>query len=161
MAGLENINILSIGGFIFFLLIFLVGYIFVEILLGKSYCFRSNFERYENNLFDRIIHYISWGMLLNIGYLILWLKIDGYKLLAESFDNSGKLSEALLFIGDSRDLQLIFFSIGYFIPFIIILTSVILVLRGAINFYKIFDFIYFLYFYFIKNKTSKGINKKL
>lgn len=161
MAWLENINILSIWWFIFFLLIFLVGYIFVEILLWKSYCFRSNFERYENNLFDRIIHYISWWMLLNIWYLILWLKIDWYKLLAESFDNSWKLSEALLFIWDSRDLQLIFFSIWYFIPFIIILTSVILVLRWAINFYKIFDFIYFLYFYFIKNKTSKWINKKL
>lgn len=69
--NLENLNILSTGWFIFFLLIFLVWYFFTEfILLGKIL---SNLIKNESkeSLFYRIINYIFFGFLITILFFIL------------------------------------------------------------------------------------------
>lgn len=49
----------------FFLIILSIGYITVEIILGKSYRFRDRIDTSKNPLFDRIMHYIIRGFLIN------------------------------------------------------------------------------------------------
>lgn len=149
MTWLENLNILSVWWFIFFLLIFLVGYIFVEILLWKVYWFRSNFEKYENNLFDRIIHYIAWWIILNILYIYFCVFTWTLKNLADLFNISWSLWWTLWFLWDSINLQFIFFSIQYFLLLIIILITFVLIWRLIINGLN------FIFILFIKDKSDK------
>ena len=49
----------------FFLIILSIGYITVEIILGKSYRFKDRIDTSKNPLFDRIMHYIIRGFLIN------------------------------------------------------------------------------------------------
>lgn len=134
MPWVENVNILSTGWFIFFLLIFLIGYIFVEIILWEDYPFRKNIEKYDNNLFDRIIHYITLWIILNIWYLILCYISNWINNLNEIFNTSWLLWEILTFTWKvdalyTKDFQFIFFSIINFCILLIILISFILVLK--------------------------------
>lgn len=88
---------MSVQGFSAFLLIFLVGYFLVEVVFGKWYA-SFFFERYENNLFDRSLHYIFWGIVLNILMIIFTIKhLDFFKILIDLFNNAGSLSKALGF----------------------------------------------------------------
>lgn len=153
---LENLNILSVWWFIFFLLIFLMGYIFVEILLWKDYFFRENFEKYENHLFDRIIHYIAWWIVLNIIFFIFFHYVDQYKYIAEAFNISWKMWEILWFVWEVKDLQFIFFSIQYFSMTIILLVALTIGYKIGANFNKIIDLI-LLIFSFFKKKTKRKI----
>lgn len=158
MTWLENLNILSVWWFLFFLLIFLIGYIFVEIILWKDYFFRKKFEKYDNHLFDRIIHYIAWGIVLNILYVVLLYFVDKYKNIADIFNNSWKLWEVVSFLWEVKDLQFIFFSVQYFFIFIVVLTILtkfcLLIYGIIVNFDKIFDFI-LLIFNFLKKKIKR------
>lgn len=56
----------------FFLIILSIGYITVEIILGKSYRFRDRIDTSKNPLFDRIMHYIIRGFLINGMVLFLF-----------------------------------------------------------------------------------------
>lgn len=154
MPWLENLNILSVWWFIFFLLIFLVGYIFVEILLWKDYFFRNNLEKYDNHLFDRIIHYTAWWIVLNIVFFISFHYIDQYKYVTEIFNLSWKIWEILWFVWEVKDLQFIFFSIQYFSMVIILLVFLTIGYKIASNFYRIIDFV-LLIFSFFKKKTKR------
>lgn len=49
----------------FFLVILSIGYITIEIVLAEKYRFREVINRSKNPLFDRIIHYIIRGFLIN------------------------------------------------------------------------------------------------
>lgn len=49
----------------FFLVILSIGYITIEIILGEKYRFREIINRSKNPLFDRVIHYIIRGFLIN------------------------------------------------------------------------------------------------
>ena len=49
----------------FFLVILSIGYITIEIILGEKYWFREIINRSKNPLFDRVIHYIIRGFLIN------------------------------------------------------------------------------------------------
>ena len=49
----------------FFLVILSIGYITIEIILGEKYRFREIINKSKNPLFDRVIHYIIRGFLIN------------------------------------------------------------------------------------------------
>lgn len=158
MAWVENLNILSTGWFIFFLLIFLIGYIFVEIILWKDYFFRKNLEKYDNHLFDRLIHYIAWWIVLNVLYVILLHFVDWYKNLTDIFNNSWKLWWTLWFLWEVKDLQFIFFSIQYFFVVIVVLFILtefcLFIYRIIVNFDSIIEFSV-LVFDFLKKRIKR------
>jgi hypothetical protein len=147
MPWLENLNILSFWWFIFFLLIFLIGYIFVEILLWKKYFFRKNLEKYENHLFDRIIHYIAWWIVLNVLYIVLLYFFDKYQNIADLLISSWKMWEIFQELWYAKNIQFIVFSIFYFFNFIIVLSFLT-------KFDKIIQF-FVLVFDFFKKKSKR------
>lgn len=129
---LEWINILSVQGFSFFLLIFLVGYFFVEITLWRVYDHIFSFEKHKNSLFHSIVHYVFWWIVLNV--TMFEITASNPKLgnsLMGMINAAGKLSKALGFEkgGIGLESQLVIFSIGYFITIITILLVFSLLLR--------------------------------
>lgn len=91
---LQNIDIFSTGGFIFFLLIILVGYLWVEIIFWKKYIFRDIFDNYKNSLFDRMIHYIVWWFIINITIFTIF-SLTSWPEYFALFDESSKVAIAL------------------------------------------------------------------
>ncbi len=123
-----NIDILSIWWFSFFLLIFLFWYIFVEIIFGENYFFANLFKRYDNNLFDRMIHYIFWGIILNIGMFYFNFFSDKWKTLVNLFYNSlnmGKSLSSLFWEGNS--LHFLFFALFYSFQYFLLVAILIFV----------------------------------
>lgn len=118
----ENINIFSLGGLTFFLLILSVGYYTVEIIGGKNYWYRHTFENYSNNFFDRIMHYVTWGLLINLGVLYGFIVTDGIKDLINILNTSGKIAETLG--GDTVSAQLLIFICFYYISLFTMLVLV-------------------------------------
>lgn len=165
MSELSNIDILSVWGFIFFLLIFLIGYIFVEILLWKDYFFRSHLEIYGNHLFDRIIHYISWGIILNILYFYFnyfsWALEHVFKFLEISWEFWVWFKE----IWDPLSIQFVVFSLFYFVTFLILLSIFTIIIKypilWLIKFNKFLnspdsdEFMKKIYWFFMSYKKKK------
>jgi len=112
---LENMNIFSVGGFTFLLLILAIGYYAVEIIGGRNYWYRRIFETYNNNLFDRIMHYIIWGLLINLWVIFWFVKADRLKGVFEVLNFSGKIADSIGVQGDmSISIQLALFICFYF-----------------------------------------------
>lgn len=143
-----SIDILSIGWFSFFLLIFLFWYIFVEIIFGENYFFANLFKRYDNNLFDRMIHYIFWGIILNIGMFYFNFFLDKGLSLIKFFDNWIKLAKSLIPIfGQNNSFEFIYFSLFYFLEYLLLVVSIIILK-------------YVLYLNFSKDKKPERKVKK-
>lgn len=159
MGWIESLNILSLWGFLFFLLVFLKGYIFVEIYLWKDYFFIKKLEKYDNSIFDRIIHYISWWIILNILFTILWGIMWFYDKFANLLNSAWELSKALSFIWDPISLQFIIFSLWYFLIVMIFLLFLCLFYRFVANLANIFEFILKIKDIF-KNDDKVEIDKK-
>lgn len=119
---MDSINIIQPSAFIFFILVITIGYILVEIIWWENYVFRSTLNRYAgSNIMDRLIHYISIGILFHFLLLIvvtLMWKVDfiehiistGYKFAQNiNFTDGENHFEARL------NTQLIFSSLVYFI----------------------------------------------
>lgn len=103
--------------FMFWLLIVLIGYLIVEIFEWKEYFWRQLLERYNNSLFDRILHYTIWGILANIGILFFELFFKwGQILLIEVFNNSRDISSNIIWNNIDRVwIQIFIFSLFYFL----------------------------------------------
>ncbi len=131
--NIENLNILSAWWFIFFLLIILFWYIFVEILMWEKYFYRSVLEKYNNNLFDRLVHYVSWWIILNIGLFFFNAYSDKWLTLANLFNNSVNMAKPLeQLLWENNSIQFILFSLWYFIVFLIIAYSIKLIIYCGI-----------------------------
>lgn len=112
-----NINTSLAIIFMLWLLILAIGYFIVEIFEWKEYSWRKHLERYNNSLFDRVLHYIIWGILANIGILFFELFFKwGQILLIELFNNSGNISSSILWSNiDRTSIQIFVFSVFYFL----------------------------------------------
>ena len=114
---LQNINIFSTGGFIFFLLIILVGYLWVEIIFWKDYIFRNIFDKYKNSLFDRMIHYIIWWFMINLTIFIFFSYIswtEYFKIFEISWNLATAL-EPIIWKENTLNTQFIVISIYQFL----------------------------------------------
>ncbi|MDC0506016.1 hypothetical protein OAN96_00300 [Candidatus Gracilibacteria bacterium] len=123
---MENFNILSAGGFSFFLLVITMGYIIVEVICYKWYPFRKMLDTNNNHLFDRLIHYVFWGVLGNIAFFYLNYFAQNIDIFANAFNLSAPFAqqletEGLLINGSS--FQIIFFACFYFVSFLMVLAS--------------------------------------
>lgn len=103
--------------FMFWLLIVTIGYFIVEIFEWKEYFWRQHLERYNNSLFDRILHYTIWGILANIGILFFELFFKwGQIQLIEVFNNSREISSSIIWNNIDRVwIQIFTFSLFYFL----------------------------------------------
>lgn len=119
---MENFNILSAWGFMFFLLILSIGYFIVEILFWESYFLKKVLRRNNNSVLDRFIHYIIWWIFGNIVFVTLLYYTKSHIDFLEVFDISGKLAQEFekVFSINPMSFQLIYFSIFYFISFVVI-----------------------------------------
>lgn len=134
---LQNINIFSTGGFIFFLLIILVGYLWVEIIFWKKYIFRNIFNKYKNSLFDRMIHYIVWGFLINIAIFILFYSLswtEYFKLIDESWKIVIAL-QPIIWEENTLSAQFIIISITQFLLIFSFWLIIWYIFSKIINFY--------------------------
>lgn len=69
---MDSINIIQPAAFIFFILVITIGYILVEIIWWEGYWFRKSLKRYPgSNIVDRLIHYISIGILFHFIMIIV------------------------------------------------------------------------------------------
>lgn len=110
--------------FMFWLLIIIVGYFIVEIVDWEKYIFRQSLEKYNNSLFNRIIHYVIRGLVANLLIIIvealLWW---GKLMLIELFNNSWIISSNIIWEGIDRiGMQIIIFSLFYFLYLIILIA---------------------------------------
>lgn len=111
-----DINILSTWGFIFFLLIILVWYLFVEVLFWEKYFFRWILIKYNNNFIDRAFHYILWWIILNILFIYLNSFWDHLNNLWEMFNSAVKFATILKpIVWSENSVKFILFSVSYFI----------------------------------------------
>lgn len=152
---LDSINIFSTWGFIFFLVIILVWYIFVEIQSWKNYYFRKKLSVNNNHLFDRVIHYIFWWFLINIFIVALFSISWSTEWLANLFNDVWRISNSLVPIINNNvlDSQLIIFFISYFL----IIISIWIVFQIIIFLLDLV--IAFFYNKFIKKKKKTIIDK--
>lgn len=120
---IEWLNLFSVWGFTFFLLILSIWYFVIEVVFYKFDFIRAIFKRYNNNLFDRIITYILVWIITNILYFYTFIFSKALWILADLFNNSGKLANSLSFIWKDNLIwfQIITFSLVYFISLIILL----------------------------------------
>lgn len=139
--SLEWLNILSVAGFSFLLLILLIGYFFVEVVIGQWY--RTHFfAKYENHLFDRVLHYIFCGIIVHIVAVVLITKTPGLtNNVLGLFNNAGQLSSALGFEKANvwGESQIIIFSIMYFAILTFWLTVSALLWRIGYFFFWIWE----------------------
>lgn len=114
---LENLVKIDMGiwSFLFFLLIFCVGYMFVEMVMGRRYFFREELENYGNSFFDRILHYFIMGILINVWFVMYLHVINFFGPLADFFNKAWVLAEMLKqMVGNSLVAQLAIFGSYYF-----------------------------------------------
>ncbi|MFZ2151384.1 MAG: hypothetical protein WAZ12_01155 [Candidatus Absconditicoccaceae bacterium] len=107
---------LSIFSFIGFgLTIIGIGYIAVEIFGGDNYRFKKALDRNNRNLFDRLIHYVIRGGIINIIFLIR-TGSKGLESLLDILNGSRPLANMFTINGQNLiETQLLIFSIQYFI----------------------------------------------
>ncbi|EKE27151.1 MAG: hypothetical protein ACD_4C00022G0004 [uncultured bacterium (gcode 4)] len=149
-----DINIFSTWWFIFFLLIILVWYLFVEVLFWDKYLFRYTFEKYNNNFVDRLFHYIFWGIILNIALFYLYSFADWLKSLWWMYNVSVKFSEILKpVVWSDESIKFIPFSISYFLW----ILGLMAVAKVTV---KVMEIIIFIWKYLIDRITPLKKEKK-
>ena len=109
-------DIISVQGFAFFMVVMATGYSYVEIFFGDAYPLRASMCRYGANLFDRLMHYVLAGVVLNVLYLILFILIGAWAGLVGHLNATGAVAEALMGgPGPAADsFQFVVFSVLYF-----------------------------------------------
>ncbi|MCH8518688.1 hypothetical protein LAT59_02920 [Candidatus Gracilibacteria bacterium] len=120
---MENFDILSAGGFLFFLLIVTLGYIIVEIIIGEKYPFKKQIKENNNSALDRFIHYVVVGIFSNIVLFIILYYAELSVPFSETFESSGALGKIIndFFGTDVLSFQLIWTGVFYFIFIVILL----------------------------------------
>jgi len=114
-------SLLSVWWFLFFLLIIAIWYVFVEIVCGDKYFLRKQLDKYKWNLFDRILHYISWWIIVDGVFIyISLLNQNVSKEIINIFNNSGKLA-VILYPLNVWQVQLFLFWIYMFVLIIAVL----------------------------------------
>lgn len=120
---IEWLNLFSVWGFTFFLLILSIWYFVIEVVFYKFDFIRAIFKRYDNNLFDRIITYILVWIVTNITFLFYFVLSKSTNPLINFFNSTWKIAES--FSAFWKDIatwfQLITFSLFYFTILIIFL----------------------------------------
>jgi len=138
---MENLNILSVSGFAFFLLVIWTWYSFVEVALWKKYWFREILNNYNNSIFDRILHYIVFWILIHACFFVLMVTTWGLEWLINWFNRAWKIWNTLA-LGDENmwtQIQLVIFSCYYYI----LLAFFLWIFWFAYNiFYTIISWIY-------------------
>jgi hypothetical protein len=107
--------------FCFGISIISIGYIIVEIFWWDNYRFKKSLERNKRNLFDRIVHYVIWWIIINaisifFGWIINVLNI--FNSFGELVSNGFKVSPIY-----QTQLQFILFCICFF--FLTLILSII------------------------------------
>ncbi len=106
----------------FFLIILSIGYITVEIILGKSYRFRDRIDRSKNPLFDRIIRYIMRGCLINGIILFLFPYIPFIETIISKIVSWGLEIGKELNPENYTEISITISSFLYFFIFILLVT---------------------------------------
>lgn len=152
---MENLNILSVWGFLFFLLILSIWYIMVEIIIWDKYPFKKQLKQNDNSVLDRFIHYVIVWIFSNIVFFLIFYCIDFHIELARIFDDSWSIGKwfSESFGVEILSFQLIFSSMFYF-SFVIFLLFFFRfwIFYTIYNIFKIIDF--------LKNKETKKTKKK-
>jgi hypothetical protein len=63
--------------------------------MGKRYFFRSSLDAYKNNYFDRIIHYLIWGIICNVVFILYIGTSTQLELTINVFNSAGKIANIL------------------------------------------------------------------
>lgn len=120
-------NVSQPSSFIFFILIIVLGYILVEIIWADNYWLKKSIDRYNGNILDRLIHYVSIGILFHV---ILFLSvaytgsidfINGVIKGSYNFSQGIHFSDGKEHFDTLLNAQIILASIIYFIQSIILL----------------------------------------
>ena len=106
----------------FFLIILSIGYITVEIILGKSYRFRDRIDTSKNPLFDRIMHYIIRGFLINGIILSLFPYIPCIEAIISKIVSWGLEIGQKLNPDNYTEISITISSFLYFFIFILLVT---------------------------------------
>ncbi len=116
---MEFWSLLSVWWFLFFLLIIAIWYFFVEVVCGDKYFLRKQLKKYNNNLFDRILHYISWWVIIDAVYIyISLLNKNSYKEIVNLFNYLDKVSN-IIYAPNALAIQLFLFWIYIFLSILI------------------------------------------
>lgn len=109
-------DLLSVQGFVFFMVVLATGYSYVEIFMGDAYPLRASMARYGSSLFDRLMHYVLAGIVINVLGFALFVATGVWRGLLGNFNVTGKVAEALMGgPGPSADsVQFVVFSVAYF-----------------------------------------------
>jgi len=110
------VDILSVQGFAFFMVVMATGYSYVEIFMGEHYPLRASMTRYNASIFDRLMHYVLAGVVINVLFLIFFVVAGLWRGLLANFNITGKLAEALMDgPGPAADsIQFVVASVAYF-----------------------------------------------
>lgn len=120
----------GIWSFLFFLLIFCMGYMFVEMGMGRRYFFRTTLDGYQNNYFDRILHYVIWGILVNIFFFFFLYLSHAFDPLIKFFNSIGPVADAFKNFTNNSVVQTqlaIFWVYYFFFMFVFFLLPVRLI----------------------------------
>lgn len=120
-------NITQPSSFIFFILIIVVGYILVEVIWWENYWFKKSLMRYNGNIFDRLIHYVSIGILFHVILFLFVAYTGSVDLINGAITSSYNFSQGIHFTDGKEhfdtllNIQVILASVIYFIQSIILL----------------------------------------
>lgn len=152
---MENLNILSVGGFLFFLLILSIWYIMVEIIFWEKYPFRKLLKQNDNSVLDRFIHYIIVWIFSNIVFFYILYFTNSHIPFVQIFDNSWSIGKwfSEIFGVEILSFQLIWSALFYFFFVIFLLFFFRFWISYTIDtIFKVIDF--------FKNKKTKKTKKK-
>lgn len=114
--------------FVSFLVVLCVGYIFVEILFGEKYPWRSSFSGYGNKIFDRCVHYIIWGVILNVGLLFSSIFSSALDEFITFFNQSLNVT-SWINVANNLDIRVLIFGIFCFILRTLVFVGFEIILR--------------------------------
>ena len=106
----------------FFLIILSIGYITVEIILGEKYRFKDRIDTSKNPLFDRIMHYIIRGFLINGIILFLFSYIPFIEVIISKIVSWGLEIGQKLNPDNYTEISITISSFLYFFIFILLVT---------------------------------------
>lgn len=124
-------DFLSLPGFLFLFIVIGSGYFFLEVIMNDAYFGRRMLDRYSNNLFDRLLHYVFWGVSINIAFFLALLRDERA---LDFLEESGKLGQDIARIfpgGESYADQSYFFlfAFDYWILLFFVLFSILFAMK--------------------------------
>lgn len=149
---MDSINIIQPSAFIFFILVITIGYILVEIIWWDGYWLKESIRRYTgSNIMDRLIHYISIGILFHFIVIIIISLVGKTELVDQIMLIWYNFSQDIHFIDGEKhfdtllNVQLIVSSLLYF-------TFIIMLFIAAWIWTLLWKLLAFLYTKFWLNK---------